>query len=139
MWQLIMCNHKSIGYKKVRFFLVYLDLTINHICMDTYPRPIVNVYNFVIRVGYELKRLYGLDTGVLELDVHEFNMDLTNNIILMFNWIGPLNLTNNSYKVSNSNIGWPWAITWNIFVWIICWFIHLHVCILGPKLICKDP
>jgi hypothetical protein len=34
--------------------------------MDTYPRPIVNVYNFVIRVGYELKRLYDLDTSFLE-------------------------------------------------------------------------
>jgi hypothetical protein len=134
-----MCNHKLIGYKKARFFLVYLGLTINHICIDTYPIPIVNVYNFVIKLGYELKRLYGLDTSVLELDVHEFNKDLTNNIILVSNWIGPLNLTNNSYKVSNSNIWWPWAITWNIFVWIVCWFIHLHVCIFGPNLICKDP
>jgi hypothetical protein len=57
--------------------------------MDTYPRPIVNVYNFVIKVGYELKRLYGLDTNVLKLDVCEFNKDLTNNIILISNWIGP--------------------------------------------------
>jgi hypothetical protein len=79
--------------------------------MDTYPRPIVNVYNFVIEVGYELKILYDLDTNVLELDVHEFNKDLSNNIILLSSWIRPLNLTNNSYKVSNSNIGRPWAIT----------------------------
>ncbi len=100
-----------IVYKKARFLLMYLGLTINHKCMDTYPRPIVNVYNFVIEVGYELKILYDLDTNVLELDVHEFNKDLSNNIILLSSWIRPLNLTNNSYKVSNSNIGRPWAIT----------------------------
>jgi hypothetical protein len=70
-----MRNHKFIGHKKARFFLVYLGLTINHICMDTYPIPIVNVYNFVIKVGYELKILYDLDTNFLKLDVHEFNKD----------------------------------------------------------------
>lgn len=41
----------------------------------------------------------------------------------MVGLFGTLKLTNNSCKVSYSNIGWPWARTWNkVFIWTIFQF-----------------
>ncbi len=39
---------------------------------NTYPQLIVNGCNFITRQGYELSKLYGLNNGILYLDVHKF-------------------------------------------------------------------
>jgi hypothetical protein len=45
--------------------------------MHTNPRPIVNCCNLVIGTCYELGRLYGLNSSILDYHIHEFNNDLT--------------------------------------------------------------
>jgi hypothetical protein len=48
-----------------------------NICMHTNPRPVVNCCNLVIGTCCELGRLYGFNSSILDLHIHEFNNDLT--------------------------------------------------------------
>jgi len=58
-----------------------------NICMHTIPRPIVNCCNLVIGTCYELGRLYGLNSSILDYHIHELNNDLTSCIRPMHGWI----------------------------------------------------
>jgi hypothetical protein len=46
--------------------------TINHISMDTYPITIIYGCHLITRTCQELGRLYGFDSGFLDLLVHKF-------------------------------------------------------------------
>jgi hypothetical protein len=51
--------------------------------MHTNLGPLVNSYNLVRRTCYELGILYGPNSNILDLHIHEFNKDPTNYIKLV--------------------------------------------------------
>jgi hypothetical protein len=61
--------------------------TINHIGMDTYLRTIIYGCHLITRTCQELGKLYGLDSGFLDMLVHKFNKCGANRIGPMHAWI----------------------------------------------------
>ncbi len=48
--------------------------------MDTYPRTIIYGCHLITRACQELSKLYGLDSGLLDLLVHKFSKCLASRI-----------------------------------------------------------
>jgi hypothetical protein len=105
----------------------------HYVGMDTYPITIIYGCHFITRTCQELGRLYGLDSGFLDLLIHKFSKcSVSKSDQSMFRLLGTFKLANKSYIVSYSSIGWPWERIWIMGLnWTIFWFPSL-----GGLLIC---